>query len=103
MKQKGIYFEEGSPTQNIIRSLNLSKTDLKRLKRRFVQIDVDGSGAIDMEEFFSIFKEKATPYSKALFELSGEQNMIPKRFLLAYATHASFSLRHPPVLIYLLA
>jgi Ca2+-binding EF-hand superfamily protein len=69
-KKDPLYFEEGSPTQNIIRSLNLKRSDMRKLKRKFDNIDLDNSGAIDMEEFFSIFNEKATPYSKALFELS---------------------------------
>ena len=69
-KKKGIWFPEGSPTANIIQSLNLTKKDLLKLRRQYSRIDLDDSGEIDMEEFFAMFKEKPTPYSRALFELT---------------------------------
>ena len=39
------------------------------LKRQFEDIDVDGSGEIDYDEFFDFIDEPGTPYSYALFAL----------------------------------
>jgi len=51
--------------------LGLNGTDLRRLKFHFDDIDMDGSGEIDYDEFFDFVHEKRSPLTDALFKLIG--------------------------------
>ena len=61
--------EVGPLAQQAVDLLGLSQFELKMLKRQFEDIDVDGSGDIDYDEFFDFIDEPGTPYSYALFSL----------------------------------
>jgi len=50
-------------------ALGLTQKHLKTLKLQFEEIDLDGSGSIDSEEFFEILEENRSPFTDALFAL----------------------------------
>lgn len=52
-----------------IRALCLTSRQLKLLKRRFAEVDVDGSGTMDAGEFFGMLGEERTPLTDELFKL----------------------------------
>jgi len=56
-------------TKAIAKSLNLSQHHLKKMKMNFDEIDVDGSGNIDIEEMFEFLDEKRSPFTDAVFAL----------------------------------
>lgn len=47
----------------------MTQVELKKLKRQFQEIDLDGSGEIDYDEFFDFIEEPRSPYADALFAL----------------------------------
>jgi hypothetical protein len=55
-----------------VQALNLSTWDLRKLKARFDAIDLDGSGAIDYDEFFEAVGEVRSPFTDKLFSLIGK-------------------------------
>lgn len=55
-------------------ALNLKPKHLRKLKARFNQIDIDGSGTIDLEEFFEAVGEERSPFTDKLFALIGEEH-----------------------------
>ena len=50
-------------------ALDLQMSDLRRLKYRFDTVDIDGSGNIDSEEYFSSIGEARSPFTDKLFAL----------------------------------
>lgn len=57
-------------------ALDLQPWHLRRLKQRFDQIDIDGSGAIDFDEFFEAIGEIRSPFTDKLFALIGKISRI---------------------------
>ena len=55
--------------QQAVKALNLRQKDLKYLKKKFEEVDVDGSGTIDSVEFFDMLGEERTPLTDQLFSL----------------------------------
>ena len=55
-----------------VQALNLSTWDLRKLKAKFDTIDLDGSGAIDYDEFFEAVGEVRSPFTDKLFALIGK-------------------------------
>ena len=47
----------------------MTQVELKKLKRQFQEIDLDGSEEIDYDEFFEFIEEPRSPYADALFAL----------------------------------
>ncbi len=54
-----------------VQALNLSTWNLRKLKAKFDAIDLDGSGAIDYDEFFEAVGEMRSPFTDKLFALIG--------------------------------
>eukprot|EP01029_Cantina_marsupialis_P030946 TRINITY_DN8651_c0_g1_i1.p1 TRINITY_DN8651_c0_g1~~TRINITY_DN8651_c0_g1_i1.p1 ORF type:complete len:379 (+),score=70.87 TRINITY_DN8651_c0_g1_i1:174-1310(+) len=52
--------------------LGISEKQLKSVKAKFDGLDMDGSGEIDYEEFFSFVGESRSPYADALFAFIDE-------------------------------
>jgi len=50
-------------------ALGLGQRHLRVLRRKFDDIDIDGSGTIDPEEFFDAIGEKKSPLSEELFRI----------------------------------
>ena len=55
-----------------IQALDLQAWHLRRLRAKFDKIDIDGSGAIDYDEFFEAVNENRSPFTDKLFALIGE-------------------------------
>ena len=62
-------FPDDSPAHDVVESLHLTQTDLRRMKTKFMDVDVDGSGEIDYNEFFELIDETRSAYADALFQL----------------------------------
>ena len=43
-------FPEGSPAAEVVDALHLTQADIRRMKKKFQDVDVDGSGEIDYNE-----------------------------------------------------
>lgn len=54
---------------NLARRLFLTPTHLRKLRAKFEAVDIDGSGSIDIDEFFEMIKEQRSPLTDALFAL----------------------------------
>ena len=52
-------------------ALDLQPWHLRKLRSRFDKIDIDGSGNIDLEEFFEAVHEERSPFTDKLFALIG--------------------------------
>jgi Ca2+-binding EF-hand superfamily protein len=50
-------------------ALDLKQWHLRRMKAKFDQIDIDGSGNIDFDEFFEAIGELRSPFTDKLFAL----------------------------------
>lgn len=46
-----------------------TNNDLAYLKKRFTKYDKDGSGSLDMDEFYSLFGSKRSPFGDGIFNL----------------------------------
>lgn len=55
-----------------VQALDLQPWHLRRLRARFNIIDIDGSGAIDYDEFFEAVGEDRSPFTDKLFALIGK-------------------------------
>jgi Ca2+-binding EF-hand superfamily protein len=55
--------------KSAVEAMGLTQKHLKQLKLQFEEIDLDGSGSIDSEEFFEILEENRSPFTDALFAL----------------------------------
>ena len=62
-------FPEGSPAAEVVDALHLTQADIRRMKKKFQDVDVDGSGEIDYNEFFEMIDETRSAYADALFHL----------------------------------
>ena len=49
----------------------MSAEDATRLHAKFMEIDTDGSGIVDLEEFFSYLSVEKTQFGTQLFNLIG--------------------------------
>ena len=63
-----------------IQALDLQPSHLRRLKAKFDKIDLDGSGAIDYDEFFEAVGETRSPFTDKLFALIGRLYIISSSF-----------------------
>ena len=75
----------------VIKTLNLTNTHLRKLRWRFDQIDIDGSGTIDADEFLENLGEPASPFTRRLFDLIGVcmyDTTIYTYFISVYSIHA---------------
>eukprot|EP01031_Cornospumella_fuschlensis_P045479 gene45479-55660_t len=75
-------------------ALNLQQWHLRRLKARFDQIDIDGSGNIDLEEFFEAVGEARSPFTDKLFaliDLDGSGTIEFDEYVRVMATYCMFT------------
>merc|ERR1712086_993364 len=56
----------------ICAKLNLTADQASKLHQKFQEIDVDGSGVIDLDEFFAFLSMEKTPFGVQLFSLIDE-------------------------------
>lgn len=69
-KPKKKKYPEPSPElHRIIQKFRLSDKDMEQLYNRFVDIDEDKSGEIDIDEFAALFGRKRDMYVEGLFDL----------------------------------
>ncbi len=59
-----------------VQALDLQPWHLRRLRASFNRIDIDGSGAIDFEEFFESVGEERSPFTDKLFALIGKSSVV---------------------------
>ena len=60
---------ELASAQQAARGLGLSQANLKHLRDKFQEIDIDSSGVISCEELLEAMEEKRTPLTDAIFRL----------------------------------
>jgi hypothetical protein len=58
-------------TDTVVKAIGLTQSHLRKLRKKFTSIDIDGSGTIDAEEFLESIGESASPFTKHLFHLIG--------------------------------
>lgn len=75
-------------------ALDLQPWHLRRLKQRFDKIDLDGSGAIDFDEFFEAIGEIRSPFTDKLFaliDLDGSGTIEFDEYVRVLATYCMFT------------
>lgn len=75
-------------------ALDLKQWHLRRLRAKFDQIDIDGSGNIDFDEFFEAIGELRSPFTDKLFSLidiDGSGTIEFDEFVRVLATYCMFS------------
>lgn len=84
--------------QQAVKALNLRQKDLKYLKKKFEEVDVDGSGTIDSVEFFDMLGEERTPLTDQLFSLMDLDGNGTIEFDEFVAVLLTYCMRAPRVL-----
>lgn len=75
-------------------ALNLTANQLRKLKMRFDDIDIDGSGSIDATEFFEALGEPKSPFTEAVFsiiDIDGSGMMEFDEFIRILATYCMYT------------
>jgi Ca2+-binding EF-hand superfamily protein len=75
-------------------ALNLSANHLRKLKMKFDDIDIDGSGSIDSTEFFETLGEPKSPFTDAVFailDIDGSGQMEFDEFIRILATYCMYT------------
>ncbi len=70
-----------------VQALDLQPWHLRRLRASFNRIDIDGSGAIDFEEFFESVGEERSPFTDKLFALIGKCSVLVLDVYSLYLSH----------------
>ena len=76
-----------------VKALCLTQGQLKYLKKKFEEVDVDGSGTIDAMEFFGMLGEERTPLTDALFglmDLDGNGTIEFDEFVAVLLTYCMY-------------
>jgi Ca2+-binding EF-hand superfamily protein len=77
-----------------VQALDLKAWHLRRLRARFNVIDIDGSGAIDYDEFFESVGENRSPFTDKLFaliDLDGSGTIEFDEYIRVMATYCMFT------------
>jgi Ca2+-binding EF-hand superfamily protein len=77
-----------------VKALCLNQRQLKYLKKKFDEVDVDGSGTMDSTEFFGMLGEDRTPLTDALFglmDLDGSGTIEFDEFVAVLLTYCMYS------------
>eukprot|EP00948_MAST-09A_sp_MAST-9A-sp1_P000891 g891.t1 len=85
--------EVSGTAEQAVELLGLTQRDLKRLKAKFLAVDLDGSGEIDYDEFFEFIDDVRSPYSDALFkliDLDGSGTIDFNEFVQVLATYCMY-------------
>lgn len=75
-------------------ALNLTGNHLRKLKMRFDDIDIDGSGSIDSTEFFEALGEPKSPFTESVFaiiDIDGSGTMEFDEFVRILATYCMYT------------
>lgn len=75
-------------------ALDLRQSQLRQLRMKFDEIDIDGSGQIDAEEFFEAVQERRSPFTDKLFQfidLDGSGTIEFDEYIRVLATYCMFS------------
>lgn len=75
-------------------ALGLRPHHIRKLKAKFDTIDIDGSGAIDYDEFFEAIGEQRSPFTDRLFnliDLDGSGTIEFDEFVRVLATYCMYS------------
>eukprot|EP01036_Dinobryon_divergens_P023852 gene23851-32241_t len=77
-----------------VQALQLGPSHLKKLRAQFDKIDLDGSGAIDLDEFFDSVGEQRSPFTDKLFaliDLDGSGTIEFDEYVRVMATYCMFT------------
>ena len=75
-------------------ALDLRQSHLRQLRMKFDEIDIDGSGQIDAEEFFEAVGEHRSPFTDKLFQfidLDGSGTIEFDEYIRVLSTYCMFS------------
>ena len=75
-------------------ALDLQTSHLRKLKFSFDRVDIDGSGAIDADEYFGSIGERRSPFTDKLFsliDLDGNGTIDFNEFVRVLATYCMFT------------
>lgn len=85
---------EAPEAREAVEALALTNKDLQKLKSRFDEIDLDGSGSIDSDEFFEELGENRSPFTDALFRLidaDGSGTIEFEEFIRVLTTYCMYT------------
>ena len=77
-----------------VKALCLTQRQLKHLKKKFDEVDLDGSGTMDATEFFGMLGEDRTPLTDELFslmDLDGSGTIEFDEFVAVLLTYCMYS------------
>lgn len=75
-------------------ALDLKQSDLRQLRMKFDEVDIDGSGQIDAEEFFESVGEHRSPFTDKVFDfidLDGSGTIEFDEYVRVLSTYCMFS------------
>jgi Ca2+-binding EF-hand superfamily protein len=53
----------------MVAALMITEEEVRKLKNIFDDVDIDGAGEMDFDEFFEILAEPRTPFTDAIFTI----------------------------------
>lgn len=56
-------------TREMVASLMIQEDEVRNLKNIFDDVDIDGAGEMDFDEFFELLDEPRTPFTDAIFTI----------------------------------
>jgi calcium-dependent protein kinase len=75
-------------------ALHLTQSHLQTLRRRFDDIDIDGSGSIDIDEFLESIGEQRSPFTDRIFktiDIDGSGSIEFDEFIRILATYCMYT------------
>ncbi len=80
--------------QNAVKLLGFSEKDCSRIKTRFDDIDIDGTGEIDYQEFLEDVGEPRSPFVDAVFSLvdvNGNGNLDFGEYIQIFCVYCTYN------------
>jgi len=89
-----VNFEDGSIAAKTVKALGLEQRHLRKLKKKFDEVDIDQSGIIDSKEFFRMLNEEKSAFTDSLFsfiDLDNSGTITFDEFVRVCATYCMFT------------
>lgn len=89
-----VHFDDGSLAAKTVKALGLEQRHLRKLKKKFDNVDIDHSGIIDSKEFFRMLNEEKCAFTDSLFsfiDLDNSGTITFDEFVRVCATYCMFT------------